>query len=50
MKMGVLNDVSGPYSDYAGEGSVTAAKMAAEDFMRKHPDFKVEIISAARHF
>lgn len=46
MKIGVLNDASGPYSDNAGEGSVTAAKMAAEDFMETHPDFKVEIISA----
>src|SRR6201987_5020676 len=46
MKIGVLNDASGPYSDNAGEGSVTAAKMAAEDFMEKHADFKVEIISA----
>lgn len=46
IKIGVLNDASGPYSDNAGEGSVTAAKMAAEDFMQKHPDFKVEIISA----
>lgn len=46
MKIGVLNDASGPYSDNAGEGSVTAAKMAAEDFMREHPDFKVEIVSA----
>ena len=46
MKIGVLNDASGPYSDNAGEGSVTAAKMAAEDFMAQHPDFKVEIISA----
>jgi len=46
IKIGVLNDASGPYSDNAGEGSVTAAKMAAEDFMQKHPDFKVEIIAA----
>jgi branched-chain amino acid transport system substrate-binding protein len=46
IKIGVLNDASGPYADNAGEGSVTAAKMAAEDFMHKHPDFKVEIISA----
>jgi branched-chain amino acid transport system substrate-binding protein len=46
IKIGVLNDASGPYSDNAGEGSVTAAKMAAEDFMKKHADFKVEIISA----
>src|SRR6201993_2444771 len=46
IKIGVLNDASGPYSDNAGEGSVTAAKMAAEDFTQKHHDFKVEIISA----
>ena len=46
IKIGVLNDASGPYADNAGEGSVTAAKMAAEDFMQKHPAFKVEIISA----
>lgn len=46
VKIGVLNDASGPYSDNAGEGSVTAAKMAAEDFMAQHPGFKVEIISA----
>jgi branched-chain amino acid transport system substrate-binding protein len=46
MKIGVLNDASGPYSDNAGEGSVTAAKMAAEDFMKANPGFKVEIVSA----
>jgi branched-chain amino acid transport system substrate-binding protein len=46
IKIGVLNDASGPYSDNGGEGSVTAAKMAAEDFMQKHPGFKVEIIAA----
>src|SRR5437868_3207910 len=46
MRIGILNDASGPYSDNAGEGSVTAAKMAAEDFMQKHPGFKVEIIAA----
>jgi len=46
IKIGVLNDASGPYSDNTGEGSVTAAKMAAEDFMQKHPDFKVEIVGA----
>jgi branched-chain amino acid transport system substrate-binding protein len=46
IKIGVLNDASGPYSDNGGEGSVTAAKMAAEEFMQKHPVLKVEIISA----
>jgi branched-chain amino acid transport system substrate-binding protein len=46
IKIGVLNDASGPYSDNGGEGSVTAAKMAADDLMKQHPDFKVEIIAA----
>ena len=46
IKIGVLNDASGAYSDNGGEGSVTAAKMAAEDFMQAHPELKVEIISA----
>jgi branched-chain amino acid transport system substrate-binding protein len=46
IKIGVLNDASGPYSDNAGEGSVTAAKMAAEDFMQAHSELKVEIVSA----
>jgi branched-chain amino acid transport system substrate-binding protein len=46
IKIGVLNDASGPYSDNGGAGSVSAAKMAAEDFMQTHPDFKVEIIAA----
>ena len=46
IKIGILNDASGPYSDNGGQGSVTAAKMAAEDFMQKNPDFRVEIIAA----
>ena len=32
VKLGVLNDRSGVYSDIGGEGSVLAAKMAVEDF------------------
>jgi branched-chain amino acid transport system substrate-binding protein len=31
VRVGVLNDVSGPYADFAGPGSVVAARMAAED-------------------
>src|ERR1700760_1876290 len=46
IKIGILNDASGPYSDNGGEGSVTAAKMAADDFMKQHPDFKVAIVAA----
>ena len=32
IKIGVLNDMSGPYADVSGRGSVIAAQMAAEDF------------------
>ncbi len=32
IRIGVLNDMSGPYSDLSGKGSVVAAQMAAEDF------------------
>lgn len=31
VRVGVLTDISGPYSDFAGPGSVVAARMAAED-------------------
>jgi branched-chain amino acid transport system substrate-binding protein len=31
VKVGVLTDLSGPYADFAGPGSVVAARMAAED-------------------
>jgi branched-chain amino acid transport system substrate-binding protein len=45
IKIGVLNDQSGLYADLAGQGSVTAAKMAVEDF-GKIPDTKVEVVFA----
>ena len=32
IKIGVMNDQSGTYSDLAGPGSVVAARMAVEDF------------------
>ena len=32
LRIGVLNDMSGPYADLSGKGSVLAAQMAAEDF------------------
>ena len=46
VKIGVLTDMSGLYSDFSGAGSVEAARMAAEDFMAANPDVKVEIVSA----
>src|SRR3954454_24683769 len=31
VRIGVLTDLTGPYADFAGPGSVLAARMAAED-------------------
>jgi branched-chain amino acid transport system substrate-binding protein len=46
VKIGVLTDLSGPFSDQVGLGSVTAAKLAAEDFAAESQGLKVEILSA----
>ena len=46
VKIGVLSDMSGLYSDLAGPGSVIAAKMAVEDFNPAAHGMKVEIVSA----
>src|SRR5262245_49179135 len=46
VKIGVLNDRSGVYSDLAGEGSVIAARMAVEDFGADPKGIKVEIVNA----
>ncbi len=45
IRIGVLNDMSSVYADFQGPGSVVAAKLAAEDFMR-NSKLKVEIVSA----
>ena len=46
IKIGILNDRSGPYADLAGEGSVIAAQMAAQDFNGASKGISVEIVSA----
>lgn len=47
VKIGVLTDMSGPYSGMGGSGSVVAAKMAIEDCLKAEcKDFKVELVSA----
>jgi branched-chain amino acid transport system substrate-binding protein len=47
VKIGVLNDMSGLYADIGGPGSVTAAKMAVDDYMKSSKSkLKVEIVSA----
>src|SRR6201986_5382707 len=44
VKIGVLTDMSSLYADVTGPGSLLAAKMAAADFMKDHPNVKVEVI------
>jgi branched-chain amino acid transport system substrate-binding protein len=46
VKLGVLNDRSGVYSDLTGEGSVIAARMAVEDFKAPEKGIKVDIVAA----
>ena len=47
VKIGVLTDMSGTYSDLAGQGTVVATKMAIDDFIAKEkPGFKIEMVQA----
>ena len=47
VKIGVLTDLSGTYSDLAGAGAVLATRMAIDDFIAaEKPAFKVELVSA----
>ena len=46
VKIGVLTDLSGAYSDLAGPGSVLAVKMAVEDFGGKVLGKPIEVVSA----
>ena len=47
VRIGVLTDLSGAYSDIAGKGAIIATQMAIDDFNAKEkPAFKVEMVSA----
>src|SRR5688572_16216250 len=46
IRIGVLNDQSGTYSDLAGPGSVVAARMAIEDFGAAKKGMKVDVVVA----
>lgn len=48
VKIGVLADMSGIFSDIGGEGVANATRMAAEDFMARpgSENFRVEVLSA----
>ena len=44
LKIGILNDQSGPFADQSGKGSVAAAELAVEDFAKDAGPLKVEIL------
>ena len=46
VRIGVLNDQSGVYADFGGQGSVTAVRMAVEDAGGKVLGKPIEIVSA----
>src|SRR6476646_8438656 len=46
VKIGMLEDMSSLYADITGTGSVTAAKMAVEDFGGKVLGKPIEVLSA----
>src|SRR5581483_1064278 len=46
VKIGVLTDMSSLYSDATGPGSVTAAKLAVQDFNPAAHGMKVEVVGA----
>ena len=47
VKIGVLTDMSGVYSDLGGQGSVIAAQMAIDDFKAQaKPSWKIELVYA----
>jgi branched-chain amino acid transport system substrate-binding protein len=46
VKIGVLTDMSGTYSDLSGKGSLWSANKAVADYLKAHPGLKVEVISA----
>jgi branched-chain amino acid transport system substrate-binding protein len=46
VKLGVLTDVGGLYADLSGAGSVTATRMAVEDFNAEAKGIKAEVVYA----
>ena len=47
VRIGVMNDMAGPYSDVTGIGSVIGAELAVEDFLKESGSkLKIEVVSA----
>ena len=49
VKIGVITDLSGLYSDLSGQGSITAARMAIEDFGKTVLGKPIELLTADSH-
>jgi branched-chain amino acid transport system substrate-binding protein len=49
VKIGLILDLSGPYSELTGKGSTAAAQMAAEDFGGKVLGAPIEVVVADHH-
>jgi len=49
VKIGLILDLSGPYSENTGQGSATAAKMAVDDFGGKVLGAPIELVVADHH-
>ncbi|WP_299806100.1 ABC transporter substrate-binding protein [Tardiphaga sp.] len=45
-KIGVMSDMTGPYADFSGQGSLEAVNMAVEDFRAANKTVSVEVVSA----
>ncbi|MFA7505505.1 MAG: ABC transporter substrate-binding protein [Burkholderiaceae bacterium] len=46
LKIGVLADMSGVYSDISGKGVEVGAQLAIEDFLKQSPEWSVELLVA----
>lgn len=44
IRIGVLADMNGPYSNLSGISAVTAVRLAAEDFAKERPDVPVDVV------
>jgi branched-chain amino acid transport system substrate-binding protein len=49
VKIGLILDLSGPFSELTGQGSATAAQMAVEDFGGKVLGAPIEVVVADHH-
>lgn len=46
VRIGVMSDMTGPYADFSGPGSLEAVKMAVEDFRAANKTIPVDVVSA----